>query len=68
MQEDSGEQRSRFEAEAAGRRRGFVREFLAFLGHTKKWWLLPIVLLMVLLGLLVLLQHSPLAPFFYPLF
>ena len=32
----------------------------------KKWWLLPIVILIVLLGLiLVFAQGSPLAPFIY---
>jgi hypothetical protein len=44
-------------------------EFLQFLKHRKKWWLIPIVVLLVLLGaLLVLSEGSVLAPFIYTLF
>lgn len=47
----------------------FIREFLAFLGARKKYWLLPIILVLVVLGgLLVLAQGSALAPFIYTLF
>ena len=47
----------------------FVREFWAFLRVRKKFWLLPILLMMVLLGgLLVLTQGSAVAPFIYTLF
>lgn len=44
-------------------------EFLLFLKHRKKWWLIPIVIVLVLLGvLLVLSEGSALAPFIYTLF
>ena len=44
-------------------------EFLQFLKHRKKWWLIPIVVVLVLLGvLLVLSEGSVLAPFVYTLF
>ena len=44
-------------------------EFLRFLAHRKKYWLWPLVILLVLLGLfLVLVQGSALAPFIYSLF
>jgi hypothetical protein len=46
-----------------------VTEYFQFLRQQKKWWMLPIVMLMVLLGLLVLFtQGSPLAPFIYTIF
>lgn len=46
-----------------------LREFAGFLKVRKKWWLTPIVVLLVLLGaLLVLTQGSALAPFIYALF
>jgi len=55
--------------EQAGQKRGhIIREFLDFLRHNKKWWLLPIVLILLLLGLLVLLSGTAIAPFLYPLF
>lgn len=48
---------------------GLVREFLLFLRHEKKWWLLPIILVLAALGAFLLFaQTSPLAPLLYPLF
>lgn len=44
-------------------------EFWAFLRVRKKWWLLPIILVMVLVGaLLIFAQGSALAPFIYTIF
>lgn len=46
-----------------------VSEFWAFMSVRKKWWLGPIVLLLLILGLLIILtEGSALAPFIYPLF
>lgn len=40
-----------------------------FLRTRKKWWLTPIIVVLLLLGaLLVFTQGSVLAPFIYPLF
>ena len=45
------------------------RELWEFMRARKKFWLLPIVIIMVLLGgLLVLAQGSAVAPFIYTLF
>lgn len=47
----------------------FLAEFWAFLKVRKKFWLLPIlVMLAVLGGLIVLSQTSAIAPFIYALF
>lgn len=47
----------------------FVIELWAFMKERKKFWLLPIILVMVLLGgLIVLSQGSAIAPFVYTLF
>ena len=48
--------------------RGIVREFVDFLRHSKKWWLLPIVLILLGFGLLIVLGGSAAAPFIYTLF
>lgn len=46
-----------------------LSEFWAFLRVRKKFWLAPIVFVLVLLGLLVVsVSGSPLAPFIYSLF
>ncbi len=47
----------------------FLLEFWDFLKTRKKYWLLPIILMLVLLGgLLILAQGSAVAPFIYTLF
>lgn len=47
----------------------FLKEFWAFLRSRKKFWLLPILVTMLILGaLLVLAQGSAIAPFIYTLF
>jgi hypothetical protein len=50
-------------------RLSILSELWAFMKVRKKWWLGPIVLVLLLLGLLVVLtQGSALAPFIYTLF
>jgi len=47
----------------------FIKEFLEFLRARKKYWLFPILLLLVLFGaLIVLSQGSAIAPFIYTIF
>lgn len=47
----------------------FLREFWLFLRERKKFWLLPLVLIMLLFGgLVVLTQGSAVAPFIYTVF
>ncbi len=46
-----------------------LKEFWSYLKIRKKWWLLPIVVFLILLGtLLVVAEGSALAPFIYVLF
>ena len=46
-----------------------ISEFWDFLKTRKKWWLGPIVLIMLLMGLLIVLtEGSAVAPFIYTLF
>jgi len=47
----------------------FLKEFWAFLRSRKKYWLLPILVMMLMFGvLLVLAQSTAVAPFIYTLF
>ncbi len=47
----------------------FIREFWAFLRVRKKYWLLPILIMLLLFGaLIVLTQGSAVAPFIYTVF
>ncbi len=64
----SDKPKSAFEALPEGQQMSIVREFLLFLRENGKWWLLPIVLVISLLGLLVVLSSTGAAPFIYTLF
>lgn len=46
-----------------------LKEFFLFVKHEKKWWLIPLVAVLLLVGALVMFAGtSPMAPFIYPLF
>ena len=50
-------------------RPSLLRELWTFMRVRKKWWLLPIVVMMLLVGLLIAFaQGSALAPFIYTIF
>ncbi|HEY3354348.1 MAG TPA: DUF5989 family protein [Polyangia bacterium] len=57
-----------FAAQAQEPPSGFLRELWYFLRHNKKWWLTPIVVVLLVLGLLVFLGGTGAAPFIYTLF
>ena len=47
----------------------FLTEFWRFIRERKKFWMLPILVIMVILGgLLVLVEGSAIAPFIYTIF
>ena len=47
----------------------FLREFWMFLRVRKKYWLMPILIMMMIFGgLIVLTQGSAVAPFIYTIF
>jgi Family of unknown function (DUF5989) len=59
---------NRFE-EASQRSGGNIAsEFWQFLSQSKKWWMLPIVVVILLFGVLVFLSGTAAAPFIYTLF
>lgn len=62
------EKRAEFEKAGEEQQPSIVSEFAYFLKENKKWWLLPILLILGLVGLLVMLGGSGLAPFIYTLF
>lgn len=47
----------------------FIKELFAFMSERKKFWLLPVILMLLIIGgLLVFAKGSALAPFIYPIF
>jgi hypothetical protein len=47
---------------------GILREFFDFLRDNKSWWLAPIIVVLLMLGLLLVLGGTAAAPFIYTLF
>lgn len=65
---DSPRTSQSFADQAGQRQRGTLGELLDFLRHNKKWWLTPIVVMLLLVGALVILGGTGAAPFIYTLF
>ncbi len=57
-----------FDKLASEQDRGVLAEFWDFLRYNKKWWLLPILIVLMLIGVLILLSGTAIAPFIYTLF
>jgi hypothetical protein len=55
--------------QVAARRLGIAGELLLFLWRNKRWWMVPMIMVLLLFGiLLILAQSSAIAPFIYTLF
>jgi hypothetical protein len=53
----------------AARRFGIAGELLTFFWANKRWWILPMMFMLLLVGaMIVLAQSSAIAPFIYTLF
>jgi hypothetical protein len=58
--------RERFEEAAQGEASPtLLGEFCEFLCHNKKWWLLPILIVLLVFGILIFLSGTGAAPFIY---
>lgn len=64
----SQKERTDFEQMAAEENGDFCRDLWGFLKENKKWWLVPLVVVMVGLALLMFLSSTGVAPFIYTLF
>jgi hypothetical protein len=47
---------------------GVLADLWAFMRETKKWWLAPILVMLLLLGVLIVIGGSGAAPFIYTIF
>lgn len=57
-----------FAREAEQRSSGLLQEYWEFLRDNKKWWLIPIIVALLLVGVLIILGSTTAAPFIYTLF
>lgn len=55
-------------AAAEHQEKGILGELWGFLRDNKKWWLLPIIVVLLLFGLIIFLAGTGLAPFLYTVF
>lgn len=46
----------------------FLKELFEYIKGRKKWWLFPLLVLLLIVGLVIMLANSALAPFIYTLF
>lgn len=53
---------------AQDKERGLISEFIMFMAENKMWWLTPILVVFGLLGVLLVLGATGVAPFIYTLF
>ncbi len=58
-------QKDEFLQAARQEERGLVAEFVAFMAENKMWWLTPIMIVFLLLGILLVLGATGVAPFLY---
>jgi hypothetical protein len=68
MSDQESKDKNDFAAQAEGDRTGLASEFVDFLKENKKWWLAPIIVSILGLGVLVMLGGTAAAPFIYTLF
>jgi hypothetical protein len=57
-----------FERQATRRSGGVLGDFVDFLRYNRKWWLVPILMVLLLAGLVAILGGTAIAPFIYTLF
>jgi hypothetical protein len=57
-----------FAEQAEGKSAGLLSELWGLLRENKKWWLIPVIAALVVVGLIVVLGGTAIAPFIYTLF
>ncbi len=65
MNEDSDR---KFVEESANPQPSLISEFVEFFLQNKKWWLTPIIVILLILGLFIVLTNTAVGPFIYVFF
>lgn len=45
-----------------------LKDLLQYIAERKKYWLLPLIIVLLIVGIFILFANSPVAPFIYTLF
>lgn len=64
----SSKDKNEFESARESSKQGLFAELWDFLAANKKWWLAPIILILLVFGVLIILGGTGAAPFIYTLF
>ena len=64
----SDDKKTAFEASGEEKADSLLGEFFGMVKNNKKYWLIPLVLILLLFGVLIILGSSVAAPFIYTLF
>jgi len=62
---DSGNQ---FAQQGQEQRTGLLADFIYLLKNNRKWWMLPLILVLIVFGIFMVLSSSGVAPFIYTVF
>ena len=62
------EETNKFVEASEDKQTGLISEFIEFIKINKKYWLIPLLIILLLMGLLILSTGSIFAPFIYTLF
>jgi hypothetical protein len=62
------ESKSEFETAAAEVNESLLRELWEFVCHNKKWWLVPVIVVLLLIGVVFWLSTTAVVPFIYTIF
>ena len=68
MSQVKNQQPTSFASQAEEAPPGLIAEFWDFLINSKKWWLTPIVVVLLMMGSLIVLAGTGAGPFIYPFF
>jgi len=60
--------RTEFEKSADEKYASLFSEFIGMMKQNKKYWLIPLIIILLLFGVLIILGSSAAAPFIYTLF
>jgi hypothetical protein len=67
-QDGNSQRTSEFARQGEMKRGSFVGEFFHMVRTKRKWWILPLVLILVAFGVMMVLSSSGVAPFIYTVF
>ena len=68
MSDKTPSSRDSFERAGSAKQSGLFGELFLFMKHNKKFWLAPIIIVLLLMSALIVLSGTAAAPFIYTLF